>query len=61
MIDWKSKGHTFDNKGICPFCTEPLDIEIYPIEKKILKKHITKYGKKSKRIRRLSVTFKALY
>lgn len=41
-IDWKSKGHTFDNKGICPFCTEPLDIEIYPIEKKIFEETYNK-------------------
>ena len=41
-IDWKARGHEFDDKGICPFCTEALDIETYSVEKEIFEKTYNK-------------------
>ena len=35
-IDWKTKGETFDQKGICPFCSENLQDD-YNIEKESFK------------------------
>lgn len=35
-IDWKSKGFKFDNKKLCPFCTDELK-ESYEEEKKVFK------------------------
>ncbi len=32
-IDWKNKGYNYDDKGDCPFCTEPLKAD-YETEKK---------------------------
>ena len=34
-VDWKSKGHGFDDKDKCPFCAEILDRDSYETEKKI--------------------------
>lgn len=42
-IDWKSKGFNYDDKDICPFCTEKLN-DNYEKEKEIF---ISTYDKKS--------------
>ena len=35
-IDWKSKGDSFDTKGICPYCSDDLKTE-FDEEKKTFK------------------------
>lgn len=35
-IDWKTKGEPFDEKGICPFCSDKLE-EQYTVEKAVFK------------------------
>ncbi len=42
-IDWKSKGYSYDNNNVCPFCTEKLDAG-YTEEKTVFK---STYDKKS--------------
>lgn len=41
-VDWKSKGHVFDDKNKCPFCAEPLKLEVYKNEKKVFESTYSK-------------------
>jgi ABC-type dipeptide/oligopeptide/nickel transport system ATPase subunit len=45
-VEWKNKGYEFDDKGECPFCTEPL-IASHVIEKESFTSHYSKAGIKN--------------
>lgn len=41
-VDWKSKGHVFDDKNKCPFCADILKLEVYETEKKVFESTYSK-------------------